>query len=511
MTPTREEPETVYTYVDESGDELYQCVRYPGKNLRQRHRNGDGWVWNLEGIPRVLYHLPEVLDAGSNNRAVWFPEGEKDAENLRELGFVATTSPMGASSWRDEYANDLRGCAWVLIPCDADEPGRKFAHEKAASIHKRGIRCKVVDLAPDRSDGYDISDFILEHDSLAREDLEELARTTPAWPANRPLLAPVVSGVDFHASVGPYDKSREYLGPLFYGGERVHIIGQVNHGKTTFMLEALSAALHGEDFLGFQGRGDSLTGVYIDLEQPKHKFDQGIVDARLADPALKDRFSVWHEPEGLAIDQNSQHREYLLDLVQRFDIVCIDPWYKLIAEELSDGMRNVRPVISFLDGIRKRFPNTVVVLGRHTNEKEKGQKITLADASGYKAYERAADTTLGFQRLGGDRSRLIWLKTRSHLLPKIGESWLVEWKRGVGFQRVEKEKATDQVGRLLTDEWQTTYAIAEEWGHKSDYAAKVLNELVFLERAECRGSGHRGDPKMWRRFDANQEKLDVAA
>jgi hypothetical protein len=53
----------------------------------------------------VLYRLPELLAARQKkpNITVLVPEGEKDVESARELGFVATCNPFGALKWKDEY------------------------------------------------------------------------------------------------------------------------------------------------------------------------------------------------------------------------------------------------------------------------------------------------------------------------------------------------------------------------------------------------------------------------
>ena len=123
--PVREPPPQItktYSYPDEDGKELFQVVRMFPKSFRQRHMNGGGeWCWSMEGVRRVLYHLPEVLAAAG---AVYLVEGEKDADNLCAAGFIATTSPAGANNWRPEYAQtaieSLKGSAAsisvILLP-----------------------------------------------------------------------------------------------------------------------------------------------------------------------------------------------------------------------------------------------------------------------------------------------------------------------------------------------------------------------------------------------------------
>ena len=45
----------IYDYTDESGNLLFQTVRYEPKDFRQRRPDGNGrWVYDLEGVGRVV-------------------------------------------------------------------------------------------------------------------------------------------------------------------------------------------------------------------------------------------------------------------------------------------------------------------------------------------------------------------------------------------------------------------------------------------------------------------------
>ena len=123
-----------YDYPDKDGQLLFQTVRYAPKDFRQRHPDGaGGWVPDIKGIKRVLYRLPEVLEAVKKGETVYIVEGEKDADNLRKLGLIATTNPMGAGKWKPEYSESLTGATVVIIP-DNDEPGRKHAQQVVQSL-----------------------------------------------------------------------------------------------------------------------------------------------------------------------------------------------------------------------------------------------------------------------------------------------------------------------------------------------------------------------------------------
>lgn len=77
-----------YDYRDENNTLLFQVIRFNPKGFAQRRPDGNsGWVYNLNGVQRVLYCLPETLKA----ETVYIVEGEKDADRLWSLGIPATT------------------------------------------------------------------------------------------------------------------------------------------------------------------------------------------------------------------------------------------------------------------------------------------------------------------------------------------------------------------------------------------------------------------------------------
>ncbi len=75
--PSKSQIVATYDYRDERGQLLYQQVRYEPKKFRFRRSVGRcGWIWNLDGVQRVLYRLPELLEA----EEVFVGEGEKDCD-----------------------------------------------------------------------------------------------------------------------------------------------------------------------------------------------------------------------------------------------------------------------------------------------------------------------------------------------------------------------------------------------------------------------------------------------
>jgi len=141
-----------YDYVDAENKLLFQVVRFNPKSFKQRRPDGNGgWIWNMDGVQRVLYRLPQVIEAVKTGQMVFVVEGEKDVEALESLGVVATTNPGGAGKWQESYTATLTG-AQVVVIADKDTPGRKHAQLVAASLYGKVASLKVLEL-PDRDGG----------------------------------------------------------------------------------------------------------------------------------------------------------------------------------------------------------------------------------------------------------------------------------------------------------------------------------------------------------------------
>lgn len=63
--PFEDRIDATYDYRDEQGHLLFQVVRlHSPKDFRQRRPDGAGdWIWNLDGVRRVPYRLPELITA----------------------------------------------------------------------------------------------------------------------------------------------------------------------------------------------------------------------------------------------------------------------------------------------------------------------------------------------------------------------------------------------------------------------------------------------------------------
>ena len=180
-----------YEYYYEDGTAAFRVLRYDPKGFSQERWENGEWVPGTSGIRRVPYHLPQVLAATG---IIFFVEGEKDADRLDSLGLVATTTPMGANSWRDEYGAFFNGKRVSILP-DNDEPGEAFALQVARGIVAAGGFVKVVRL-PGLLPKGDVSDFL--DNGGSKEALLSAVRATP------------VLGLVAHANESPLDYFKRF-------------------------------------------------------------------------------------------------------------------------------------------------------------------------------------------------------------------------------------------------------------------------------------------------------------
>jgi len=182
-----------YEYRDENGQSLFEVVRYEPKAFKMRSPNGFGnWTWNMNGVRKVLYRLPEVLAAVQSNETVYVVEGEKDADRLASLGMCATTNPGGACRWRDEYSEALAQASVVILP-DNDEAGCRHAEKVARSLNGKAASIRIVEL-PGLPKKGDVSDWLdaghtVEELAMHSGKTPELAADTPETTTSPPANA----------------------------------------------------------------------------------------------------------------------------------------------------------------------------------------------------------------------------------------------------------------------------------------------------------------------------------
>ena len=194
-----------YDYLDGNGKLIFQKVRKKPKSFSQRRPDGKhGWIWNLDGVEKVLFRLPEIRRAVQRGHPIFICEGEKDCQAMAQQGFDATCNSEGAvekpesEKWLDSYTETLRGADVCIIP-DKDPKGREHARIVAGKLHGVAKSVRVIEL-PD-TNGHpvkDAADFFAAGGEAGK--IGELYDAAPLW-------TPPGAAMNFRRA----DVAREYL------------------------------------------------------------------------------------------------------------------------------------------------------------------------------------------------------------------------------------------------------------------------------------------------------------
>jgi len=256
-----------YSYQDANGRELYQSVRMEPKDFRPRRRVNGKWQWDLQGVERVLYRLPEII----NSQEVFICEGEKDVHTLESLGLVATTSIGGAGGWQNHYAETLRGK--IVIVCgDNDEPGKKYAQaviDSVLPVASEVGRLRVPEPYKD------VSDFVAAVGAVqAKTKLAEILDATPSEQSPGDALSALLEAHRFDLNAPPpRTRAIYHLGKaqISTQGNLTVIAAQAKVGKSALVGAFIASAITStEDTLEiFSSNPNGHALIHFDTEQSR--------------------------------------------------------------------------------------------------------------------------------------------------------------------------------------------------------------------------------------------------
>ena len=263
-----------YDYTDETGNLLFQACRMDPKDFRQRHKNGKGWTWNLKGIRRVLYRLPQIVKA----HEVLLVEGEKDAETVAGMGLTGTTCPMGAGKWLPEYSESLKGKSVILIP-DNDEAGRTHMTKVASSLKGFAKSLKWIDL-PGLPNKGDLSDWAAAFDdpTEAGERLAVMIEQAEPYEVPTPPSS-IISAADLLRLEIPEIKWA--VKGIIPEGLTI-LAGKPKMGKSILALNLCIAVALGTKALGYANTEQGAV-FYLALEDVKRRLKSRLKDCLMDD------------------------------------------------------------------------------------------------------------------------------------------------------------------------------------------------------------------------------------
>ncbi len=478
--------EQVYPYHDVEGHIVFETVRFKQKGFNQRQPDGNGGhVWNLKGVTPVLYCLPEVLKAISSEEIIYIVEGEKDADNLRALDLTATTNPMGAGKWREEYTNTLRGASAIILP-DKDAPGINHAHQIAQSLHGKAASIKVVELP---GNGKDVSDWLNTGGNVV--ELECMASDAPEWTPEPFNTQPEPSSGWTCSEL----LKAEFPPPVWVVPDLLPVglailAGRPKLGKSRLALQLAVSV----------GSG----GVWLD-----HTIEQGPVLAFLLEDSprrIQDRLRKIHAPNDAAI-----HFEFSLPsplnapdgLSAFWTMVDIANPKLVILDTLARcfngrvDWNDVAAVTSGLSALQSgAMERNISILFVDHHRKGSGEsRDVVTDIVSSVSKPGVADTIMGFYRSPGKREWTLAITGRDVEEQELALSYdgmLGCWQCMGDADAVRKDSVQAEVVAALTDLGgkATTAQIAEQTGLDRGLVSRTLAELVaagYVSRGKREG------------------------
>jgi hypothetical protein len=174
---------TVAKYVYRLADSrpYLQVQRTAAKQFFQYRWDGEKWLSGKPKGPKVPYMLPQLM-AASSASPVYVVEGEKDADNLAKIEFVATCNSEGADNgsggkWTPDLNQYFEDRHVYIIP-DNDAQGRKHAQHVARQLDPIAASVRIVEL-PDLPPKGDVSDWLKS--DKAGVKLSKIANAAPLW------------------------------------------------------------------------------------------------------------------------------------------------------------------------------------------------------------------------------------------------------------------------------------------------------------------------------------------
>lgn len=282
-------PIKIYDYVDENRRLLYQVCRYPdgtpGGRFKQRKPDGKGgWNWKIKGIHMVPYRYPELIEAVRNQDLIFITEGEKDADNLLDLGVPATTNAAGAQNFYDEMAIALAG-ADVVIMEDNDEAGRARTAIVGAKLRKLAKRVRVLRI-PGLGEKGDVTDWLESGPNNDAEALYQLvAKHAELWlPSD---LVSAFGAIHWRDLDQPGPEHEWLIKDLLTRGERSMLYGPSQSGKSFAAFDISMCVALGRPYFGRKARRGGV--VYFAIE---------------SGTGFKNRMRAYREAQAMSKDQD---------------------------------------------------------------------------------------------------------------------------------------------------------------------------------------------------------------
>ena len=354
--------ESVYEYVDLSGQYAFTRLRLAGKKFIYGRMEGDRFRYGLNGVKRedipAVYcnGLSKLKKAISDGARVFYAEGEKDVNTLNSRGLIGVTCGA-AGDWNPDCAALFSG-ADVVVLADNDSSGKESARKIEKDLRKVARSVKVVVPTPDIEKG-DVSDFFETH---TVDELNKLIEDTRTETKIRALSMSEVE-----------EEPVEWLIPNYIpSGQISLLVGDGGQGKTSIWCNLVAGITTGkktilEESIPFDGNGKGRKCMFFSSEDSVPK----VLKRRLRTAGADESKVLFVDLTDKNFDLIKFDSPELEELISenRPALVVFDPLQSFIPASVQMGSRNaMRQCMSPLIALGEKY-GTAFLIVMHTNKK----------------------------------------------------------------------------------------------------------------------------------------------
>jgi len=474
----KNEPLTTYDYRDANGKLLYQVCRFPNKRFVQRRSDGrGGWLYNLNGVQRVPYSLPAVIEAINAGEIIYIVEGEKDADRLAALGLTTTTNSGGAGKWTDNLSAHFKDANVVILP-DNDKPGKDHAKVVAQSLDGVAASVKIPELAglPEKGD---VSDWLSAENTA--EDLKGVLCTTPIYtPCTQTTQNSKISLRPWSEVLLDSVEEREWLldGIMPKIGLAL-LVGWSKEGKSTLAIHLCRAVAEGLPFLGRDTQ--KMPAVYVNYEMPEDYRAELIAAANIPEGAF------WLDrPEHVLSCETI--RRIINETGSDCGLLVIDS-FRGAFRPTGDAENSVGGAGVVCRDLQKLAAETgwLILLIHHKNRSGK--------FSGTGDFHAAADVILSWKRSNPAEPGSLEVEGRMAPVEPLAVKLTLQGAEFLGdAKEILAAEDMKRVLEVLTEEPIEAAKIGEVLEMRTGSARSYLSRLYQDGKIGRNGNGKRGDP-----------------
>lgn len=511
-------PVASYYYYDEdeNGEPVlrYQVLRFEPKRF----------CFKPSGIEKHLpYRLLQLLRGIREGKSeIWLAEGQKDADTLAWLGFLASDFRFWNSDCTERLERELNGKKLDFILCvDHDSAG--FEHARRAIKHLAPIAnsFKIIDLYENDSElhGKDVTDwFNANFDSKqgfeAAEKLKEKAKTAKVitnlkeWIAeenrtesleqskqaekNKPKFVPISE-----ICQEPEQDIRFIWQDVLPTGGFSVLTGKPKVGKSTFVRNLAVAVSRGEPFL----ERETVKGrvLYFCLEEKPDEIKRHftLMQAQDSDVLIYRDLSLFRTTENFI--------QILQEAIVEYEpiLVIIDPLVRVVRNADFNDYSSMSYALEQFVTTARKFNTHVLVLHHEGKAERNGGDAILGSTAIFGSVDchiqikkreqgRTISTT---QRYGKDLEEVVI---------ELNEETGLIVPRGA-LQTVVLEDIKEEILNVLNQgEMLTQAEIKERVGKAGGIVSKAINELFKEGKLYREGEGKKGNPFLFGKVESEK-------